>query len=714
MVHLYNKIKFGALGLVLVFIISFIGYFGIVYAGNYVVDEKDLVMNSATSLVDQDGNEITKVYMQNRNIVDIKDIPEHVQQAFVAVEDERFYEHHGIDVRAISRALFKDIMEGKAVEGGSTITQQLAKNVFLTNEKTWLRKAKEAAIAIHLERKYSKPKILEMYLNQIYFGHGAYGIQSAAHLFFNKDVSELTLEEGALLASLPKAPSSYSPLDHPEKALKRRNLVLSLMERNNFIKPEEAVSAQGKTLALDVQRQEKNPAYLTYVDMVLEEAKSKYSLSIREVLRGGYKIVVPMNKAAQVVSYEEFKNPAYFKGSNKEVLPQGAFVLLNNKDGGVLAVQGGRDYVRQGLNRVEVKRQPGSTFKPLAVYGPVLEVGSFGPYSFIKDEKKNYNGYEPENYDGEYSGEITMYDAITSSANAPAVWLLNELGVSKSKKYLEDLGIQIKDRHLGIALGGLELGVTPMDMATAYRAFANGGKVVEPYFISKIYEREGNLVAKHQTEEKRVFSEQTAWSMTRMLQAVVTTGTGQAGKELTDIAGKTGTTAYKKVEGANKDTWFVGYTPSAVGAVWIGYDRTTEEQYLTGGSVEATKLFKAVINKLPEQRQLTFKKPEDVKDVETPIRLTEISDLEKKFVFGPFGIPSIQLSWTPSEDERIMYQVYMVTDDGEEKIASVIGEGEYVVTSIKLMELPSFYIKPYNPQTKEAGKESNTVKMELW
>lgn len=711
---MYKKVLYGALSIVLVFIISFIGYLGIVYAGDYVVDEKDLVMNSATSLVDEEGNEITKVFMQNRDLVDIKKIPEHVQQAFISVEDERFYEHHGVDARAISRALFTDIIKGGAVEGGSTITQQLAKNVFLTNEKTWLRKAKEAAIAIHLERKYSKKKILEMYLNQIYFGHGAYGIQAASHLFFNKDVSELTLEEGALLASIPKAPSSYSPIEHPDKAMKRRNLVLSLMERNNYISPEEAISAQGKTLALDIERQEKSPAYLTYVDMVLEEAKNRYSISIREILRGGYKIVVPMNKDAQVASFNEFKNPAYFKGSNKKQPPQGAFILMDNKDGGVLAVQGGRDYVRQGLNRVKVKRQPGSTFKPLAVYGPALEVGNFGPYSFIKDEKLDYNGYEPENYNDKYTGEITIYDAITSSANAPAVWLLNELGVTKSKKYLDELGIHIKDRHLGIALGGLDRGVTPMEMATAYRAFADGGKVVEPYFISKIYDREGNLVAKHEAEEKRVFSEQTAWSMTRMLQAVVASGTGQAGEELTEIAGKTGTTAYEKVEGANKDAWFVGYTPSAVGAVWIGYDRTTEEQYLTSGSGDATRLFKAIINQVPEQKALAFKKPEDVKDVEAPIRLKEIDDLSSKFVFGPFGIPSIKLSWTPSEDERLMYQIYMVTGDEEEKIASVIGEGEFVVTSVKLVGLPSFYIRSYNPQTEEVGEKSNMVEIELF
>jgi penicillin-binding protein 2A len=710
-----RKVLIGLSIIIGVIILSLVGYLGIIYAGNYAVDEKDLVMDSATTLVDQDDNVISKLYSENRELVSIDDIPEHVQQAFVSIEDERFYDHHGLDVRAISRALYKDILAGSKVEGGSTITQQLAKNVFLSNDKTWLRKTKEAVIAINLERNYSKKKILEMYLNQIYYGHGAYGIQAASTLFFNKDVSELTVEEGALLAALPKAPSHYSPIDHPEESKKRRDLVLSLMEENDFLSAEEAVRAQGKTLALEIHRLEKNPAYLTYIDMVIEEAGEKYSLSPSEVLKGGYKIVVPMNQAAQEASFEAFQQDDYFRGSDPENSPQGSFVLLESKSGGVMAVQGGRDYVTQGLNRVRAKgRQPGSTYKPLAVYGPALETGDYEPYSLLRDEKLDYNGYQPGNYDKKYRGQVTMYDAIKDSINAPAVWLLNEIGISTSKKYLKQMGMDIKDKGLGIALGGIDEGITPMEMAKAYRTLAHNGEVIDPYFISEIYDRNGNLVAEAEPEEHRVFSSQTAWYMTRMLQAVVESGTGKAGEVNTELAGKTGTTSFEEVDGANKDVWFAGYTPEAVGVVWIGYDQTTKERYLTGSSGDPTRLFKAVINKIPDQENLTFEKPDDVEELEPPIRLITIDDLKAEFALGNFGLPSVRLTWTPSEDKRLMYKVFIETDEGAEKVDTVVGEGEYTVTSTKLLQLPKFYVVPHNPQTEQDGEPSNIIELELW
>ncbi|MCJ7987625.1 transglycosylase domain-containing protein [Priestia sp. OVL9] len=214
---MYKKGLYAIAALVGIFLLGLIGYIIILFLGNYVIDEKKIVMDSATRLVDENGDELTKLYVKNRDLVSIDKIPKHVQQAFISIEDVRFYEHHGIDFKSIGRALYRDILAGGSVEGGSTLTQQLAKNVFLSNDKTLLRKTKEVVVAINLEQRYSKQKLLEMYLNQIYFGHGAYGIQAASKLYFNKDVSELTVEEGALLAALPKAPNSYSPILHPEK-----------------------------------------------------------------------------------------------------------------------------------------------------------------------------------------------------------------------------------------------------------------------------------------------------------------------------------------------------------------------------------------------------------------------------------------------------------------------------------------------------------------
>ncbi len=705
-----TRISLWAVGVILCSLLVFIA---IVFAGNYVIDEKDLVMSSASTLVDEDGNTITKLYAQNRELVDIKDIPEHVQQAFVAVEDRRFYSHPGIDLQAIMRALYKDIRSGSKVEGGSTITQQLAKNIFLTNEKTLMRKTKEATIAINLERKYTKKEILEMYLNQIYFGHGAYGIQAASKLYFNKDVSELTVEEGALLAGLPKAPGRYSPIQNIEESKKRRNTVLSLMERLDYITPEEAVRAQGKTVALDIKRLEKDPSYLTYIDMVLDEMKEKYALSTMEVLQGGYKIVVPMSPEAQEASYQAIQNDKYFRGSNPETSPQGAFVLMDSDTGGVMAVQGGRDYVRQGFNRVNAKRQPGSTFKPIAVYGPAMEVGKWEPYSILKDERLKYNGYTPENYDGQYKGTVSMYEAIEDSLNAPAVWLLNEIGLSKSLSYVQELGMDVEERKLGIALGGLDNGVSPLEITRAFSAFANEGEMVTPYFVQEVYDRDGKLVGKAKIEEKKVFSKQNAWFMTRMLESVVNEGTGRRGSVNTALAGKTGTTTMDDVEG-NKDLWFAGYTPKAVGAVWIGYDRTTKGQYMAGTSSDATLMFKDIINQIPGQDNLAFDKPKGVKDLEPPIDLIDIDDLSAQYAFNRFGVPGIRLSWTPSDDDRLMYKIYIRTDNGDEKIDTVVGKGSYTVVSPKLFTFPDFYVVPYNPLTKQDGEPSNVISSSLF
>ncbi|TLS38074.1 transglycosylase domain-containing protein [Pseudalkalibacillus caeni] len=703
-----RKLSIGILLLVATFIIGLIGYLIIIFAGDYVIDEKKLVMDSATSLVDTDGKLVTKLYAQNREIVSIKEVPEEVQQAFIATEDSRFYNHPGLDFQAITRALYKDVLAGSKVEGGSTITQQLAKNVFLSHDKTFLRKTKEAIISLNLERNYSKKKILEMYLNQIYFGHGAYGIQAASHLFFNKDVEDLTVEEGALLAALPKAPGSYSPIDHMDKSKERRNLVLSLMEKQGYLSAEETVRLQGKTVALNVADIGKDPAYLTYIDMVLEEAAKKYHLSNEEVLRGGYKIVIPMEERTQKAAYKLFQEAQYFPGSSNEELPEGAFVLMDSESGGVLAVQGGRNYVRRGLNHVNTKRQPGSTFKPLAVYGPALESGEYDPYSLLKDEKTDYNGYSPSNYNQTYQGEMSMYDALVHSVNAPAVWLLNELKISESKKYLDKAGLKIKDNDLKVALGGIDEGVSPMEMMKAYRAFAEEGKVIEPHFISRIYNQEGKLIGEAKGKEKKVFSKQTAWYMTKMLESVVTDGTGKQGHTDRPLAGKTGTTSYEKVKGGARDAWFVGYTPNAVGSLWMGYDRTDDSHYLTGGSSYPTKLFKDILNQMPERKQAAFKKPSGVKDLDKPIHLVKIDDLSSAFTFH-YGLPAVKLTWTPSEDERLQYDIYEVKDGKAEKIDRVTGTGEYEVNSLPIFETISYYVVPYNPQTEQEGESSNEI-----
>ncbi|MFT4414812.1 transglycosylase domain-containing protein [Fredinandcohnia humi] len=703
-----KKLLLSFIAIVGSFVLGVCGYLLIIYAGDYVIDDKKLVMNSATKLVDEEGRFITKLYYENRDLISLQDIPDYVQQAFIAVEDTRFYQHHGIDIQAILRAIYKDIVAGGKVEGGSTITQQLAKNVFLSNEKTFLRKTKELIIAINLEEKYSKQELLEMYLNQIYFGHGAYGIQSASKFYFNKNVSELTVEEAALLAGIPKAPSTFSPILNPEKSKQRRDLVISLMEEKGFLQAEEAVRVQGKTLSLDVQEVKRDPSLVTYIDMVFEEARSRYNLSNEELLRGGYTITVPLHMEVQRTAYELFQDQANFPGVDDKV--EGAFVLLDNDTGGVLASIGGRRYVSKGTNRILVKRQPGSTIKPLAVYGPALEENQFEPYSMLVDKKLSYGEYVPSNFSGIYKGEISMYDALIESANAPAVWMLDRLGIETAKKYLTKTGISIPDQGLSIALGGLEEGISPISMAKAYRAFARGGKVIEPHFISKIADRDGEIIGQASTHETEAFSKQTAWYMTRMLEGVVDNGTAKVGSYSGALAGKTGTTNIPGIEGGIKDAWFVGFTPSVVGAIWMGYDYTDSKHYLKGGSASPTKLFKKILDQSEIKKVSAFSAPKDVEELEPPIRLSEVTDLTASITFKPLSLFTISLNWTPAKDERIEYRIYEEHSKNVNYIGSVKGNGSFEIENVNIFSMPSYFIVPYNSQTKEEGAKSEAVK----
>ncbi|WP_078428997.1 transglycosylase domain-containing protein [Alkalihalobacterium alkalinitrilicum] len=687
---------------------GFIIYLSIILAGNYVIDNKKLVMHNASSLVDEEGNLLTKLFIENRENVAIQKVPDYVVEAFVAIEDTRFFDHQGVDFRSIGRALYRDILAGSKVEGGSTITQQLVKNTFLSHEKTFLRKTKEVLISMNLERKYSKLEILEFYLNRIYFGHGAYGIQAASKLYFNKDVEELTIEEGALLAALPKAPNAYSPINYPERSKQRRDVVLSVMERNGYLSPEEAVRLQGKTVAIQQNQVSKREEYLTYIDMVLDEAEQKYQISSEELLTGGYTIIVPMKVELQESVYEKFQENEHFPGEDPNV--ESAIVLMDVQTGGVLAAQGGREYVSKGINRVNVRRQPGSVIKPLAVFGPAIETGQYHPYSMLNDNLINYDGYEPRNYNQEYKGEVPLVDALTYSLNAPAVWLFNELGVDRGKSFLDQLDLSTEDDGLALALGGMTEGFSPLEVTKAYRTLAYEGKYVDHYFIKELYDQDGQLLkVNNEGNEKQVFSEQTAWYLTRMLELVVSKGTAMSGFTNEPLAGKTGTTSFTAISGGARDAWFAGYTPNVVGAIWMGHDRTTETSYLKGGSSYPTALFKEILNDLPEDLKSTsFSRPMAVHDLDPPIVLEKVSDLKASLAFGGKRLLSVKLNWTHSEDERVRYHIYEVTNErGAQKIGFIDGSGEYLISSINLFHLHEYFVVPYDYLTDREGPASN-------
>ncbi|WP_010529882.1 transglycosylase domain-containing protein [Lentibacillus jeotgali] len=708
-----KKLKWLLLSLTFILGLTIIGYGVILIGGGLIADKEDMILNATTTIETNDGTVIGKLYDENRIPVSLESIPEHVQEAFIAVEDRRFYDHAGVDFISVVRAVYRDIVAMAKVEGASTITQQLAKNLFLTNDKTWLRKTKEVMAAIYLERTLTKSEILELYLNEIYFGEGVYGIEAASRKFFNKSADALSLTEGALLAGMAKAPNGYSPINHPDKAENRRDIVLKAMEETGSISTEERLKAQGNTLGLNVQEYEPKPWVASYIDLMLNEAEDDYQLSAEELQRGGYQIVVNIDPEVQQIAHEKFQNGSYFPGNTGGV--EGAFVMLEQNSGKIAAAIGGRDYQIGDLNRVMLNRQPGSAIKPLAVYGPAMMQETYQPYTVIPDQKMEIDGYTATNYDNRYAGAVSVYDALVKSKNAPSVWLLNEIGISYAKAYLHKLNMPIEDDGLAIALGGLSDGVTPLQMAQSYRAFANGGKTIDAHAIEQIINREDEVIQQAEAKTTEVFSPQVAWNMTEILSNAVTEGTGQAGEYPKALAGKTGSTQHPHVEGAVKDAWFVGYTPEYVSAAWMGYDTSDENHFLTAGSEMPTKLTKDILTEIDQRKSLavSFEKPDKVAALPEPIDLPENITLHGDYAFGGFSLFNGRLEWTKPEDERIVYHVYQEKEGLDERVGTVEGANEYTVERLRIFGSSRYYVVPYNPLTKTEGQKSNTVELSM-
>lgn len=556
-----------------------------------------------TIIYDQKGAIASKIASSNIEGVTFNQIPKHMIDAVIATEDQLFYKHEGINYFGMAKALTQNFISGEIVAGGSTITQQLAKNAFLTHERTYTRKVKELILTKKIERTYSKEEIMERYLNQIYFGEGAWGIQSAAKAYFGKDVSELSLDESAVLAGLIKAPSVLSPYKNMEKSVERRNLVLSLMEKEGYISQSDLDKAKGQTIALNrKETDEYKGKYPHYVDHIIEEAIKKYGLTENEVLSGGLHIYTELNPTIQLSVEQVFKNDSMFPTSPTDQPVQSGAIFINPETGGVNALVGGRgEHVFRGFNRAtQLKRQPGSTMKPLAVYTPALEQG-YDIFDKLNDSPLDINGYKPMNYDRTFRGEVTMYEALVDSLNVPPVWLLDRMGLNKGINAVERFGIKLTeaDHTPSLALGGMNEGVSPLLMAQAFSAFPNNGQMVEAHSIQKIEDADGVVIGKWKSKETKVTDAKVAQKITYMLKGVVDEGTGTSARvQDLDVAGKTGSTQLPFANASGtKDHWFVGYTPEIVGAVWLGYDKTDENHYLTGSSGSTvTKIYKEIIS----------------------------------------------------------------------------------------------------------------------
>lgn len=696
----------------MILFIGLVGYATILYGGKLVVDEEAFILDVTTTIETKEGQVIDTLYQENRELTSIDQVPTHVKDAFITVEDVRFYQHAGVDFKSVVRAISRDIIAFDKVEGASTITQQLAKNLFLYNDKTWMRKTKEVMAAIYLEREYSKDKILELYLNKIYFGHGLYGIETAAQYFFSKSVEDLSIAEGALLAGLAKSPNGYSPINNKEKSLERRNLVLQVMGKEKKITKEEQLREQGKDIGLNLATKEEKPWLDSYIDLVTKEAAKEYQLSMQELKRGGYRIVVNIDEEIQGIAYEEFKKDVYFPGNTEGV--EGSFVMMDQASGEIVAAIGGRDYQSGDLNRVTINRQPGSTMKPLAVFAPAM-MKDYEAYSVIPDEEQDHDGYVAQNVDDQYDGVVSIYEALTKSKNAPAVWLLQEIGISYAKEYLAKMNMDLPDSGLAIALGGLRDGVTPLNMIEGYRAFAHEGKSIQPVTINRIYNQEGELIIESNKKEVEVFSPQVAWNITEILTHAVESGTGRHGEYSKALAGKTGSTQHPHVPGMTKDAWFVGYTPQYVTALWMGYDHSDKDHYLTGGSAYPTKLTKAILTELDQRKNLvaSFDRPESVQTLPKPITLPKITNMNVKYIFGGFSIIKGKLTWEGSTDERVVYRIYEQKDGRNEQIGEVTGDKEFIIDRVSLLKSSFYYVIPYDPLTEMEGEPSTLIELSI-
>jgi penicillin-binding protein 2A len=594
-------------------LIIILSFFGLLYYFSKDADISGLKNELPQATVFYDVNEevASKVSANKNEGVSIKQVPNSMKNAIIAIEDHRFYQHKGVDLIGTSRALIRDIKAGGMVEGGSTITQQLTKNTLLTSQKTLNRKMEEVFLALQIEREYSKPEILQMYLNQIYFGNGAWGIKTAASKYFAKEVKDLSISESALLAGLIKAPSALNPYEHMEGASNRRNLVLLQMKKQGFISSHQYEKAINEKVVLnDAGGDPFRGKFPYYVDQVFDEAINQYGLSQDELLTGGYQIYTELAPAMQTAMERTYQNDALFP-EGKDHLIQSGGVLVDPKTGGIRAIVGGRgEHTFRGYNRAsQLEAQPGSSFKPLAVYTPALENG-WKITDILKDEPMTFGDYQPSNYNHQYAGEIPMYDAVKESKNVSAVWLLNEIGIEQGLDSIKRFGISLdkKDRNLSLALGGLHKGVSPLNMAEAFTVFPNNGIRMKTHAIKKIVDADGNIIGEWKTNKERVTTKAVTDNITTMLLGVVEQGTGSAaqipGRE---TAGKTGSTQVP-ITGINgvKDQWFVGYTPQLVGAIWVGYDKTDAEHYITptsnkGSAVVFREVMTAALENEPSE-----------------------------------------------------------------------------------------------------------------
>ncbi|KXZ21624.1 PBP1A family penicillin-binding protein [Bacillus nakamurai] len=628
---LFKKI---VLSLVILFVLGIVGgaaAFAVLVSGAPSLDEAKLKTPYSSTIYDKNGKEIAEVGAEKRTYVPIKDIPDVVKEAFIATEDARFYKHHGIDPIRIGGALLANFKDGFGSEGGSTITQQVVKNSLLTHQKTIKRKAQEVWLSLQLERHYSKDEILEMYLNRIYFSPRAYGVGKAAEDFFGvKDLSKLTVEQAATLAGMPQSPTGYNPVKNPKASEKRRNIVLSLMEKQGFISNAEyqkakKVSMKDEGVVSQKQYEKKDTnKYSAFVEEVMSEIETKEKKDV-DISTDGLKIYTTLDTKAQDYLDELMNGDSV--GFTQGM--QGGVTLLDTTNGEIRAIGSGRNRTVGGFNyATQGKTQPGSTIKPILDYGPVIENKKWSTYEQIDDSAYTYSDGTPiHDWDRDYKGQISMRDALSDSRNIPALKAFQAAGKDNAVDFANGLGLGLNKDSVteSYSIGGFgddNRGVSPLTMAGAYSAFGNNGTYNEPHAVTSIEFNDGTKLDLT-PKPKSAMSDYTAFMITDMLKSAVQTGTGKLAQvPNVEVAGKTGTTnftddymkAHNIASGGVPDSWFVGYTPQYTAAVWTGVDSQNKVGKLSLSKADqqvAKRIFQKLISYVDNGKG-SFEQPDSV------------------------------------------------------------------------------------------------------
>ncbi|GAA0347936.1 PBP1A family penicillin-binding protein [Bacillus carboniphilus] len=574
----------------------------------------------SSKIYDMNGNLVKELGTEKRDYIPFKDIPDIVKEAFLATEDARFYKHSGIDVIRIGGAVVANITDGFGAEGGSTITQQVIKNSFLSPKKTVERKVQEMWLAFQLEQEYEKDEIFEMYLNKIFMGEDIHGVATASQYYFGKPLKDLASEgtpkevalaQAAMLAGLPQSPNGYDPFDNPERAKNRRDTVLYLMNKHGYISTEDMEKAQAVEMASMVSEtnpklaEEKDP-YEDFVDYVIDEVQKKYP--DYNIFTDGLKIYTTLDPNAQEVVYNTLETNQVVEFPDDEF--QAGVTLLETKTGAIRAIGGGRNQdVQRGYNfATDTERQPGSTIKPILDYAPAIEYLKWSTYHQIVDEPYTYSKGQPvNNWDEDYYGQMSIRKALAMSRNIPAVKALQEVGLENAQDFAVSLGLPLQDEiYESYAIGGLRKGVSPLQMAGAYAAFGNEGIYTEPFAITKIELRDGSVI-ETKPKSKLVMQDYTAFMISDALKSVFQSsynGTAtMAHIPGLPQAGKTGTTNYTKEDrekhgignGDVPDSWMVGYTTQYTTAIWTGYSNYFQPVKAGYDQKIARHLYKAIM-----------------------------------------------------------------------------------------------------------------------